>query len=235
MTERGASRRLTGAVSLEFLIAFPPLWVFCLCVFQLVLLARADLIVRHAAESAARSAAVVLPDDPARYHGEPEMSVSKEPEVERGAGTPKDAGSSKAGVLGAVLSAISLEGLSRRETIGVAAEVPLLPLGETPRGLTSKPTVHSAIGPTRLVSPLVSARGGLELSFPNAVEDRVQGPEVTVRLTFAYRCSVPIARHILCDRDSVAKGNGLRVWQFDHSTTMLIHDAPYSYHPSGES
>ena len=65
-----------GAVYLEFLIAFVPIWTFSLCVLQLALIARADLLVRHAAEAAARSASVVLPDDPNEYGGEPTMSGS---------------------------------------------------------------------------------------------------------------------------------------------------------------
>jgi len=55
-----ADRR--GVVFVEFLIAFVPMWTFFLCVVQLALIAHADLIVKHAADSAARSAVVVLPE-----------------------------------------------------------------------------------------------------------------------------------------------------------------------------
>ncbi|MGD8825034.1 MAG: hypothetical protein PVI24_08655, partial [Myxococcales bacterium] len=61
----------SGVVFTEFLVAFVPLWIFFLCLVQLAWVARADLIVKHAADSAARSAAVVLPDDPDEYGGEP--------------------------------------------------------------------------------------------------------------------------------------------------------------------
>ena len=67
----------SGVVFLEFLMAVTPLWTFAACTFQLALIAHASLIVRHSADAAARSAAVVLPDDPAEYGGEPQMSVAR--------------------------------------------------------------------------------------------------------------------------------------------------------------
>lgn len=67
-----------GTAFVELLAIFVPLWTFALCVVQVALIAQADLIVRHAADSAARSAVVVLPDDPAEYGGEPQMSTGAE-------------------------------------------------------------------------------------------------------------------------------------------------------------
>lgn len=235
MTDRRRSSHSTGAVYLEFLIAFPPLWIFGLCIFQLILLARADLIVRHAAESAARSAAVVLPDDPARYGGEPKMSVSREPEVEPEPLALPSSDSFGDGALSVVLTAISIDGLSRRETIAAAAQASLLPLGGTPRVRARRPTLESALGPSRIASVLGSSPAVFELDFSETNDERVQGPEVTVRVTYAFPCRVPIARHIICELDSGGKGSGVRVWLFDHSTTLLVHDAPYSYRTLGES
>jgi hypothetical protein len=56
-----------GAVFVEFLIAFLPVYVFFLCVLQLGLLFTVKLLTEHAAVSAARAAAVVLADDPRHY------------------------------------------------------------------------------------------------------------------------------------------------------------------------
>ncbi len=58
-----------GAVYVEFLVAFLPLFSFFLCLVQLAMLQTANLVVKHAAVVATRAAVVVLPDDPARYSG----------------------------------------------------------------------------------------------------------------------------------------------------------------------
>lgn len=65
-TERPAER---GAVYVEFLIAFLPLFSFFLCLVQLAMLQTANLIVKHAAVVATRAAVVILPDDPQKYGG----------------------------------------------------------------------------------------------------------------------------------------------------------------------
>jgi hypothetical protein len=70
---RGVARLRTaseGAAFVEFLIAFLPVYVFFLCLIQLALLFSVRLVTEHAAVNAARAAAVVIGDDPARYGGE---------------------------------------------------------------------------------------------------------------------------------------------------------------------
>lgn len=66
---RSLSGETRGAVYVEFLIAFMPLFSFFLCLVQLAMLQTANLIVKHAAVVAARAAVVILPDDPDRYGG----------------------------------------------------------------------------------------------------------------------------------------------------------------------
>jgi hypothetical protein len=61
------ARDVRGVVMLELLIAIVPVLVLFLGAVQLALLGAAQLIVSHAAIVGARSAAVVLDDDPARY------------------------------------------------------------------------------------------------------------------------------------------------------------------------
>lgn len=56
-----------GAVFVEFLIAFLPVFVFFLCMLQLSMLFAAKLMVDHSAVAGARAAAVVFGDEPARY------------------------------------------------------------------------------------------------------------------------------------------------------------------------
>jgi hypothetical protein len=66
-----------GAVFVEFLIAFLPVYVFFLCLVQLGMLFSVRLITEHAAANAARAAAVVIGDDPRRYGGERPNQISE--------------------------------------------------------------------------------------------------------------------------------------------------------------
>lgn len=70
MTRAALLHDTRGAVFVEFLIAFLPVYVFFLCLVQLSLLFAVKLVTEHAAMNAARAAAVVLGDDPRRYGGE---------------------------------------------------------------------------------------------------------------------------------------------------------------------
>ncbi len=74
MTSLATDRR--GATYVEFLVVVVPFFLFVMCVFQAALLEFADLVVGRAASAAARSAVVVLDDDPQLYGGEPRNSVS---------------------------------------------------------------------------------------------------------------------------------------------------------------
>lgn len=61
---RGDTR---GAVYVEFLIAFMPVFVFFLCLLQLALLFSAKLLVEHSSVAGVRAAAVVFADEPGPY------------------------------------------------------------------------------------------------------------------------------------------------------------------------
>jgi hypothetical protein len=63
--ERGTE----GAIYVEFLLAFMPLFVLFLGIVQLFDLDVTWIIANHAAQLAARTAVVVLPDDPSYYDG----------------------------------------------------------------------------------------------------------------------------------------------------------------------
>jgi hypothetical protein len=66
-----------GAVYVEFLIAFMPVFVFFLCLLQLALLFSAKLLVEHSATTGARAAAVVFGDEPGPYNeANPQANVS---------------------------------------------------------------------------------------------------------------------------------------------------------------
>jgi hypothetical protein len=68
LSDRGGVLRETrGAIYVEFLIAFLPVFTFFLCMLQLSLLFSARLIVEHAAMQGVRAAAVVFGDEPSTY------------------------------------------------------------------------------------------------------------------------------------------------------------------------
>ena len=63
-------RATHGAVYVEFLIAFLPLFVMFMSLVQLAFVVVANIATKNAAVAAVRAAVVVLPDDPAFYDGE---------------------------------------------------------------------------------------------------------------------------------------------------------------------
>lgn len=252
-------RDQAGVVFIEFLVAFVPVWAFFVCVVQLAFITQANLMVKHSADSAARSAAVVLPDDPSEYGGEPEMSV------ERNRVTASDIGA----VLGRVGSALGNKpgtesivsvfsdatvanlGRSRLNTIRLAAHIPLMPLAPMNVGRDSGATIAQAIGNERkIVSALYYQPFALALTLPEVKGSVATGSEITVRVTYAYQCTVPLARRILCrsfdqlnsqdDLDEAffalaQRFVGGRFRRLQHETTLMIHDAPYEYRPRASS
>lgn len=68
----------TGAVYVEFLIVFLPLFVLFMSLVQLAFVSVANLVTKHAAVTACRAAIVVLPDDPAFYGNVPVNKVDGE-------------------------------------------------------------------------------------------------------------------------------------------------------------
>ncbi|HTJ80130.1 MAG TPA: hypothetical protein VL400_00365 [Polyangiaceae bacterium] len=87
---RGLLRDAKGAVYVEFLIAFFPLFFFFLSLVQLAFVTSANLITKHSAVTAARAAIVVLNDDPKHYGGEPvgRFSGKRKADIERAARIP---------------------------------------------------------------------------------------------------------------------------------------------------
>lgn len=242
-----------GAVFVEFLFVIVPLWLAFLCLAQLALFAQADLIVKRAADAAARSASVVLPDDPNYYGGEPQMSI------ERHRLDPHESTGAKPDALTAWSDLESDEyahrflghtsGRSRLDVIRSAAYVPLTPLAP-----------HSLVGGSwTLRTALASRRGAFNsrlhhpasvaVTFPQERDGRIVDPAITVRVSYAYGCAVPIARAILCSSvrdlaspdfetmaipslEALAPGRFRRI---QHESTVLIQSAPYEYRPRSES
>ncbi len=247
---------LRGTVFLEFLIVFVPLWTFFLSLVQLALISHANLVVKHAADAAARSAVVVLPDDPNEYGGEPKMSVERRrvaildfSRALEGVSSALEDPSMRS-VVGAFSERTFANlGRSRLNTIRLAAHIPLMPLAPVNVGHDSHPSIRKSIGgPRKLVSSLYYQPLAVAVTFPGVEGDRVTEPEITVRVTYAYQCAVPIARNLLCrgfgrlgsindfDRAFFPLAQafvGGRFKRLRHETTLLIHDAPYEYRPRG--
>lgn len=75
-----------GAVMVEFLAAFMPLFAFFLGLVQLIFIQTASLIVNHAAHVAVRAAVVVIPDNALGPPGS--AAGAKKAEIERAAKIP---------------------------------------------------------------------------------------------------------------------------------------------------
>ncbi len=244
----------SGIVLLEFLITFVPLWTLFVCAVQLAFIAQASLIVKHSADSAARAAIVVLPDDPNEYGGEPQMSLARN----------SMAAADLAGVLGhlgssmrdsggpSILAALSDRtllslGRSRLNTIRLAAHIPLMPLAPVNVGHDGAPSLAKTIGGARrLLSAAYYQPFAVAVTFPGLTDDVVTASEITVRVTYAYQCTVPLARRILCrslgDLDEVDELDssffplarafvGGRFRALQREATLMIHAAPYHYRP----
>jgi hypothetical protein len=108
----GAARSRAGAVYVEFLIAFLPVFFFFLSLVQLIFLQTASLITHHAATKAVRAAAVVLPDDPSYYNGVPVGSFTgqRKSDIEKAAQIPL----ATMGLLEAAAAKVTIEGTYAR-------------------------------------------------------------------------------------------------------------------------
>lgn len=171
-----------GAVMVEFLVAFVPVFVLFLGSVQLLLIAVADLVVRHAAITGARAAVVVLSDEARFYAGErpgsvasdgqrlsairgavsfPLAAIAPEPQVRAslGAGTP----TTLASELGSAPATRFASTLASDDTLWTAVTFPVTP---------GKPALHQGSVPTNRA--------------------------VTLRATHLFRCGVPLAATLIC-------------------------------------
>lgn len=78
----------SGAIYVEFLIAFFPVFIMVLGIIQISLMYTAHVVVQHSASTAVRAAIVVIPDDPARYNG---AAIGQLADGRSGGGNPLEA------------------------------------------------------------------------------------------------------------------------------------------------
>lgn len=189
-----------GAVYLEFLLAFLPIFILFLGIVQLALVRGAQLVVREAAARACRSAIVILDDDPSKHS------------TERGLlhGSPPPPG-----FFARIGSFFGMGGApdpgpdgSRLAAIRAAAYVPLTalspPLSFQPeaaslsRALSSDAARFAAgfagYNKAGAIVTLREEAGSEEL----ATEPIAPDAQVTVHVTYLYACSVPLASALVC-------------------------------------
>lgn len=177
-----------GAVYVEFLIVVGPLVLFMLGIVQLGLLYSAHLLVSHAASRAARAAIVILPDEaPGGYAGVAPYRV--------GGGGDGLAAYESAPANG------------RLEQIRRAARLVVAPLAPTAESLDAKSVEQTLAGrgaSSWMLGLMTWTRKAVAVTFPDGAggyRASFSGSEpVTARVTYIHKCSVPIARHVLCRR-----------------------------------
>ena len=217
-----------GAVYVEFLIVFFPVFLLFLGICQAALIGAARFVVQHAANRAARSAVVVLESDPNDFGGVERgwiscgsASGSQLPQdlLRRfGFDVPGTSAVSSSSILappGCVASASSATGGgqqgARMAPIRFAAYMPLAvlaPLSAWLDGRKQEGSLGDALAVStqaRLVAALLYNRAGAVVTIQAGPALDELAPEpigskapVTVRVTYLYYCSIPVVRVLAC-------------------------------------
>jgi len=244
-----------GAVFVEHLLIFLPLFILFLGAVQLALIQAADIQVAHAANTAARAAIVVLDDDPMYYGGAPRMRVTgsaggfsiggairgaiggalgggdTEAELLRRLGLGSAGLSRLGGGLGGGLGSLPGMPNARYAAIRDAASIPLLSMSPNMQELVDDPSVYAAIGGTQADRALTGAafynKFAVAVTFPGSpgsmgfVSDFSGSDEITVRVTYLYRCSLPLVSRIVCRDFGSLAGSGLGALAADRALRGL--------------
>jgi len=200
----------SGAAYVEFLISFLPVFTMFLCMTQLALMYAARLTVAHSANTAARAAVVVIPDDPQRYGGDPINQIRY-----MGAGLShtsiQGVGSVLAywGIIPSAPDSTDGNGSARLRAIRSAASMPLVAMSPSLDQMSEDKTVLRAVGGNpwgRLGTGIVLYnRAAVAVTFP--ASPRGNGPpklnfsngeNVTTRVTYLFHCGVPIVSRWMC-------------------------------------
>jgi len=165
------SRCQRGAVFVEFLIVFLPVFTFFMCLLQLALLFTVRLVTEHAALTAARAAAVIIADEKKRYGNEPPNQL-------------KVGGKREKAIKNAVyltLSGFILDGTI--ESVNV-----VFPAPDKPGGAARKGTItYAPMGFNRPDDPEKDGSFG-EVS------------KVRVRVEVEANCKIGLANRIMCGK-----------------------------------
>ena len=209
-----------GVVYVEFLLAFPPLFLLFMAICQLSLAATAKLVVQHAATRAARSAIVVLEEDPERFGGTLRGQLSQGGEQPKQGFSDLLAGLGLADALplesrnfieravDAVGNAVVPQQGARMRPIRNAAYLPLISLAPRSFDATDDRSLASGLRSdfaSQLIDSLLYTRAASVVTINQGpgsaalvAEPVGRDAPVTVRVTYFYRCSVPIVRSLVC-------------------------------------
>jgi hypothetical protein len=190
-----------GAVYLEFLLVFLPVFLLFLAVIELGFIYTGRLVVQHAATRAARAAVVVIDDDPALYGGEQRGRVDIN-------GTTTTTSPIEVFLTGTGLGeATGPAGSPRFRDIRSAASIPLLAVAPSSAALNEKESVRSAIGIGADRAATGAQRyneASLAVTFPRAPGESTfrtsfeEDEMITVRVTYLMHCSVPLVPVLMC-------------------------------------
>jgi len=195
----------SGAVYVEFLIAFFPVFLLFLGTVQLAFVRAAQLVVREAAARACRSAIVMLDDDPGRHSTARGMLY----------GAPPDPGffARMEGFFGLGEPAARGDQGSRLAAIRTSAYVPLAALSPPVEWMTG--TLGAEARNLRQAVATDAARFAVGYGLYNRTgaivtlrdaagsDDLVSEPiapdaNVTVHVTYLYYCAVPLVSRLIC-------------------------------------
>ena len=234
---RMAATETQGAVYVEFLLSFIPLFTFFLGMIQVAMLYSAQLVVQQAAITATRAAAVVLDDNPERYDDQTRLSVE-----DRGGSGGEESGLPSlfpGGGGGGSMPSLGSDTAGRRySSIRYAAMIPLITITPAPGAVFGGERLSTAIGSdpeARAVMALVYTRAMTSITFPsephgdslrtswNSPDENGQAGSVTARVTYVYMCPVPIANRLLCE-DGVSLFAGNSSLALVDSFTRMMND-----------
>lgn len=211
-----------GAVYVEFLLAFLPVFLLFLAICQVGFLVAGRLVVSHAALVGARSAIVVLDDDPTLYGGAERNYLSDKPSSK-----PQSNASDPLAAISQALSAVA------PASLGTSSSEPSGPKSVPQQGARMQAIRAAVFRPLGTVAPTASAflggagatveaslaaDAGVARAFAKVyvqaaavvtVHDSPKhaelanepiGPNapVTVRVTFLQMCGIPVVRALMC-------------------------------------
>ena len=223
-------RDTRGAVYVEYLISFLPMFIFFLGVVQLALIYAAKVEVQHAANTAARAAIVVLDEDPQYYGGAPRMQIVNGMGggfgIGGGGGDKVTELLSRLGIGGGSIPGWSSAGSSmpgmanaRYSDIRAAASIPLLAISPSLEELVDDSSVYNSIGGNQDDRAMAGAtlynRFAVAVTFPdgpgsNNFRTSFDGADrITVRVTYLYNCSIPLVTSFMCSDFGSISGSGL--------------------------
>lgn len=171
-----------GAVYVEFLIAFMPLFVLFLGICQLSLLVVARVVVSHAAYNAARAAIVVLEDDPQYYR-----NVAR--------GVVSDGGGNQQGQRMKDIRTAATEPL---KILAPGADASLMPGKSVAAAITPMTLAQSSASDTFTNFATHVTLHDNTTSEAYASEPIAIDAAVTARVEYYYQCDIPLIRSLVC-------------------------------------